>query len=54
MSVVAASTVSTAQAFCPGHITGFLAKASDLVIITTRKTGIIKALILIWVRLAPA
>jgi pantoate kinase len=30
MSVVAASTVSTAQAFCPGHITGFLAKASDL------------------------
>jgi pantoate kinase len=30
MSVVAASAVSTAQAFCPGHITGFLAKASDL------------------------
>jgi pantoate kinase len=30
MSVVAASAVSTAKAFCPGHITGFLAKASDL------------------------
>jgi pantoate kinase len=31
MTVVAASTVSTAKAFCPGHITGFLAKVSDLV-----------------------
>lgn len=31
MTVVAASSVSTAKAFCPGHITGFLAKVSDLV-----------------------
>jgi pantoate kinase len=30
MTVVTASAVSTAKAFCPGHITGFLAKASDL------------------------
>jgi pantoate kinase len=27
---VTASAVSTAKAYCPGHITGFLAKASDL------------------------
>jgi pantoate kinase len=31
MTVVTASAVSTAKAFCPGHITGFLAKVSDLV-----------------------
>ena len=30
MTVVTASVVSTAKAYCPGHITGFLAKASDL------------------------
>src|SRR5918996_1087468 len=29
MTVVTASAVSTAKAFCPGHITGFLAKVSD-------------------------
>jgi pantoate kinase len=31
MTVVTASAVSTAKAFCPGHVTGFLAKTSDLV-----------------------
>jgi pantoate kinase len=31
MTAVTASAVSTAKAFCPGHITGFLAKVSDLV-----------------------
>jgi len=30
MTVVTASAVSTAKAFCPGHITGFLAKVSSL------------------------
>jgi pantoate kinase len=30
MTVVTASVVSTAKAYCPGHITGLLAKASDL------------------------
>ena len=30
MTMAAASVVSTAKAYCPGHITGFLAKASDL------------------------
>lgn len=30
MTVVTASVVSTARAYCPGHITGFLAKASGL------------------------
>jgi pantoate kinase len=29
MTEVTASAVSTAKAFCPGHITGFLAKVSD-------------------------
>ncbi|HYY67598.1 MAG TPA: hypothetical protein VE572_04555 [Nitrososphaeraceae archaeon] len=30
MTVAAASVISTAKAYCPGHITGFLAKVSDL------------------------
>src|ERR687894_1119974 len=30
MTVVTASAVSTGKAYCPAHITGFLASASDL------------------------
>lgn len=30
MAVVTASAVSTGKAYCPGHITGFLASASNL------------------------